>query len=337
MATYPWRSAQRRYHRHMFSYRHAFHAGNHADVLKHVTLIATLRHLMRKNGPLTLIDTHAGAGIYRLDDHPAQVSGEAQAGIARLQALGEHHGNASNRPATPGRRAQEAINIEATALADYLALVASFNRSVPAGAAWRVYPGSPLLMHALMTDGARAAVHDRLRLFEMHPTDAVALQAHIEQLGAGRSVSMAQQDGFKALKALLPPPAGPGGSRRALVLIDPSYEIKSDYAKVAAAVQDSLGRFPTGVYLVWYPIIARPEAHDLPRRLKTLAQQAGRTWLHATLHVGVAPGEAGLSASGMFAINPPHTLADAMRVALPEVEAALSRGPHASWTLDSGG
>ena len=191
-------------------------------------------------------------------------------------------------------------------------------------------------MHALMTEPARAAVHDRLRLFELHPTDAQALQAHIAQLDAGRQVGMARQDGFAALKALLPPPASGSGSRRALVLIDPSYEIKSDYAKVAGAVQDALRRFATGVYLVWYPIIPRPEAHTLPRRLRTLAQQAERAWLQATLAVGATPGSNGLSASGMFVINPPHTLAAALRSALPRVQQALARGPQASWSVDTG-
>ena len=316
----------------MFSYRHAFHAGNHADVLKHLTLVATLRHLMRKDTPLLLVDTHAGAGIYRLDADAARTSGEAEAGIARLQALAGDL--APNTAQTGASIAQPAIETEADALRDYLSLIAGFNRG--GRGAWRVYPGSPLLMHALIDEPARAAVHDRLKLFELHPTDAQALQAHVAQLGAGRRVSMARQDGFEALKALLPPPAAPGGSRRALVLIDPSYEIKSDYAKVGAAVQDALRRFATGVYLVWYPIIARPEAHALPRRLKTLAQQAGRAWLHATLQVGSAPGGSGLTASGIFVINPPHPLEGSLRSALPPLLAALGRGARQDWTLDSG-
>ena len=319
----------------MFSYRHAFHAGNHADVLKHITLLATLRHLMRKDSPLLLVDTHAGAGIYRLDADAAQTSGEAGAGIARLQALRAPADSAPNHAPPPTGRARPAINTEADALADYLALIARFNPD--ARGAWRVYPGSPLLMHALMSEPARAPVHDRLRLFELHPTDAQALQAHIEQLDAGRQVTMARQDGFEGLKALLPPPPAAGGSRRALVLIDPSYEIKSDYARVAAAVQDALRRFATGVLLVWYPVIARPEAHGLPRRLKTLAQHAGRGWLHATLHVGAAAG-GGLSASGMFVVNPPHTLKAALEAALPPVLQTLGagRGRGQAWSVDAG-
>jgi len=313
----------------MFSYRHAFHAGNHADVLKHLALIAILRHLMRKDGPLTLIDTHAGAGIYRLDSGAAQTSGEALAGIARLQAIHEQ-----NRAPTLSGQALKAAESIAEALADYLGVVASFNR---APGAWRVYPGSPLIMHALMTEPARAAVHDRLKLFEMHPTDIQALDAHVAQLGAGRQVGVARQDGFEALKALLPPPVAPGGSRRALVLIDPSYEIKSDYAKVGAAVQDALKRFATGVYMIWYPVIARPEAHALPRRLKTVAQQAGRTWLNATLHVGAAPDGGGLTASGLFVVNPPHTLKAALEQALPQVLRALAdgRGAGRAWAVEA--
>ena len=333
----------------MFSYRHAFHAGNHADVLKHLTLVATLRHLMRKDSPLTLVDTHAGAGIYRLDADAAQISGEAGGGIVRLQSvLGGAISGQKAAPALEHVRSSATDSI-ADALQDYLGVIASFNRSAPPGAAWRVYPGSPFIMQALMSEPARAAVHDRLRLFEMHPTDAQALDIHVAQLEAGREVSASRQDGFEALKALLPPPASGGGSRRALVLIDPSYEIKTDYAKVAAAVQDGLKRFATGVYMVWYPIIPRPEAHGLPRRLKTLAQQAGKPWLHATLSVGTpregaAPGadaggaeyqRRGLTARGIFVINPPHTLAASLQAALPQLQSALSAGPNAAWTVDS--
>jgi len=300
----------------MFSYRHAFHAGNHADVLKHLVLIATLRHLTQKPTPLVVVDTHAGAGLYRLDGDYADTSGEARDGIFKLIAT---------PPADP-----------APALADYLEVVASFNREAQP----RLYPGSPFVVQKLL----RAEARDKLKLFEMHPTDSKALAAHVVQLEAGRQVSVARQDGFESLKALLPPPL-----RRALVLIDPSYEIKSDYSKVSACLQDCLRRFATGTYVVWYPIIPRPEAHDLPRRLKTLANQAGKPWLHATLSVGQRdvptltqlPGEAphrpGLTASGMFLINPPHTLKPALAAALPQLLAVLGRGRGKGQTLESAG
>ena len=300
----------------MFSYRHAFHAGNHADVLKHLTLLPTLRHLMQKAAPLTLIDTHAGAGLYRLDSEAAHTSGEAARGVLALRA----HIAQQDRPAA--------------ALADYLALIASFN---PPGAQdWRIYPGSPFLMQRLMSAPERAAVHDRLRLFELHPTDSRALQANVAQLQAGRQISIEAADGFASLPRLLPPPPGPDGSRRALALIDPSYEIKTDYARVASAIGQALRRFATGVYLVWHPIIPRPEAHGLPRRLKTLATQAGRGWLHVSLNTGSGKSDTGLAASGVFIINPPHTLEPQLRAALPAVLRALGRGPGQGWALEAG-
>src|SRR5512133_3730928 len=246
----------------MFSYRHAFHAGSHADVLKHVMLIAILRHLTQKEAALTVIDTHAGAGLYRLDGDYAGTSGEAADGVGKLFA--------ALAPAGGGQPAEGEI---APLLQDYLETVAGFN---PSGQL-KIYPGSPFIVQSLLREHAR----DKLKLFELHPTDSKALAANIAQLKAGRQVAVARQDGFEGVKAFLPPP-----SRRGLVLIDPSYEIKSDYGKVATCIPDSLTRLAPGTYAVWYPIIPRPEAHDLPRRLKTLATQAGRPWLQATLAIG---------------------------------------------------
>ena len=308
----------------MFSYRHAFHAGNHADALKHLTLIGALQHLMRKPGPLTLIDTHAGAGRYRLDGEMAATSGEADAGVLRLlKALPD---------AASGL------------LADYRALLAAFNPQWPT---LTVYPGSPLVLHHHMTQPERldgAVSRDRLHLYELHPTDSRTLLTLVAGLSSRRRIHAERADGFAALRALLPPPADGGGSRRALALIDPSYEIKSDYTKVEQAVQDALRCFATGVYLVWYPIIGRAQAHQLPRRLKALAGQAGRNWLHATLNIGQArarPGAAepgkgsALRASGMFVINPPYPLAAGLRAALPHVLAALAQGPGQDWQVET--
>ncbi|MGE4242211.1 23S rRNA (adenine(2030)-N(6))-methyltransferase RlmJ [Ramlibacter sp.] len=296
----------------MFSYRHGFHAGNHADVLKHTVLIAVVKHLTAKPTALAVIDTHAGAGLYRLDDDFAHTSGEADEGIRKLLALAEP---------TP-------------LVQDYLDLVRSFNRE---GKAVRVYPGSPFVTQALLRQQAR----DKLHLFELHPTDSKSLESHVEQLEAGRQVHVQRADGFEGLKALLPPP-----SRRGLVLIDPSYELKNDYGKVAACLQDSLRRFSTGTYMVWYPVIPRPEAHELPRRLKTLANQAGKSWLHATLAIGQSeekpvPGEPakrpGLTASGVFIVNPPHTLKAGLQLSLPQLVDVLGRGRGKGHVLESGG
>lgn len=298
----------------MFSYRHGFHAGNHADVLKHMVLIAVLRHLTAKPTALTVVDTHAGAGLYRLDSDFAGTSGEAADGYLKLAA------------APPANAA--------ALIADYLALVAGFN---PSGKP-KVYPGSPFVAQAVLRDEAR----DRLRLFELHPSDSKALAGHVDQIEAKRMVSMERADGFESLRKLLPPP-----SRRGLVLMDPSYEIKSDYARVAAAVLEGLTRFATGTYMVWYPVIPRPEAHSLPRRLKTLTNQAGKPWLHATLNIGQSPARAakavpgqdaprpGLTASGVFLVNPPHTLKAALKDALPQLVDVLGRGRGQGHVLEA--
>lgn len=296
----------------MFSYRHAFHAGNHADVLKHTVLIAMLHHLTQKEAALTVLDTHAGAGLYRLDSEFTETSGEAADGIQRLL-----------KPA-------EGVTL-APALQDYLDLVASFNSK----GNWRIYPGSPFIIQRLLRG------HDKLKLFELHPTDTKTLMANVEQLEAGRQVAVLREDGFEGIRKFLPPPA-----RRALVLCDPSYELKNDYARAAAMATEALKRFPTGTYAIWYPIIPRPEAHDLPRKLKTLATKAGKSWLHATLTVKSSKlttdvqGEEkrpGLPASGMFIINPPHTLKPALQAALPQMVTLLAQDRHAAFTLDAGG
>ena len=307
----------------MFSYRHAFHAGNHADVLKHVTLLALLNYLTQKDKALAIIDTHAGAGLYRLDGDYSQTSGEAGEGVLKL---------AAHLAAEPA--AAQAL---APALANYLALLGSLNPGFAPGqpGTLKVYPGSPWLA-AQFLEGRH-----RLKLFELHPSDFRALSGNMAQLELGRAVSCQQQDGFESLKPLLPPP-----SRRALVLCDPSYEIKSDYARVAAVLGEALQRFATGTYAVWYPLIPRPEAHDLPKKLRTLANRAGRPWLDATLTVKgsklqtTAEGQVirpGLPASGMFIVNPPYTLHAELKEALPQLAQWLGQDRHAGFALAQGG
>ncbi|MEN9538280.1 MAG: hypothetical protein RLZZ126_515 [Pseudomonadota bacterium] len=291
----------------MFSYRHAFHAGNHADVLKHVALIACLKHLAAQDKALMVLDTHAGAGLYRLDGDYANTSHEAEHGLLKLVA-----------------GARDGL---APAIQDYLLLVQSFNT----GGKWKVYPGSPFIIQRFL------AGRDRLKAFEIHPTDSRTLDKNLAQLDAGRQVAVAHEDGFGTVKKYLPPP-----SRRALVVCDPSYEMKSDYGRVEDYVQEALQRFATGVYFIWHPIIPRPEAHGLPRRLATLARKAGKPFLHATLTVKsskitqAADGSAqrpGLPASGVFVINPPHTLRAALAEALPQLVRALGQDRNAAFEL----
>jgi 23S rRNA (adenine2030-N6)-methyltransferase len=333
----------------MFSYRHAFHAGNHADVLKHATLIAILNHMLEKEAALTVIDTHAGAGLYRLDGDYAQTSGESVDGIKKLSEgkksliagvksassaiknVAKSTASISTPPSASTAKTPAAPVELAPLLQNYLDVVAEFNK----GGSSRVYPGSPFMIQQLLRD------HDKLKLFELHPTDAKTLAANIAQLNAGRKIAVLEQDGFEGVKKFLPPPA-----RRALVLCDPSYEMKDDYARVVAMVSDALVRFATGTYAVWYPIIPRPEAHDLPKKLRTLATKMGKSWLHATLTVKSsklttdADGEVvrpGLPASGMFIINPPFTLKPALALALPQMVQLLGQDKNAAFGLESGG
>ncbi|BDR07204.1 23S rRNA (adenine(2030)-N(6))-methyltransferase RlmJ [Comamonas thiooxydans] len=288
----------------MFSYRHAFHAGNHADVLKHTVLIATVQYLTQKEAALTVLDTHGGAGLYRLDGDYASKSGEADEGVLRLAATKEAE--------------------LAPVLQDYLQMVRRFNQ----GNAIRNYPGSPFITQALLRG------HDRLKAFELHPTDMRSLTGNMAQLEVRRQVAILHEDGFEGVKKFLPPP-----SRRALLLCDPSYELKTDYGRVLDMAADGLKRFPTGTYAVWYPIIPRPEAHDLPKRLKTMATKAGKSWLHATLTVksNKTSERGGLPASGMFLINPPFNLKDQLKPAMPQLVKLLGQDSNAGFTLESGG
>jgi 23S rRNA (adenine2030-N6)-methyltransferase len=344
----------------MFSYRHAFHAGNHADVLKHTTLIALMKYLTQKDTALTVIDTHAGAGLYRLDGDYTETSGEAKDGVFRLLSA-SNQPPADVKPAlaaikkivtetttsvtepsktgTAGRKtAAKSPFAWAPALQDYIDLLRGLNSQFAESgdpAHLKIYPGSPFIEQQFLSG------RDKLKLFELHPTDFKSLSGNIEQLGVGRQVAVSRDDGFEALKTFLPPPA-----RRAMVFCDPSYEMKTDYARVSACMADAVKRFATGTYVVWYPIIPRPEAHDLPRKLKTLAVKSSRSWLNATLTVKSSKlttdteGEVirpGLPASGMFIINPPHTLKAELQAALPQMVALLGQDRNAAFGLEHGG
>ncbi|MDR3426241.1 MULTISPECIES: 23S rRNA (adenine(2030)-N(6))-methyltransferase RlmJ [Silvimonas] len=215
----------------MLSYRHAFHAGNHADVLKHTVQIALLRYLNQKDKPYTYVDTHAGAGIYSLVEGYATKNAEFESGIARLW-------DEKNLP---------------EALADYIKVIRAFN---PDGKL-KLYPGSPACALEVLRE------HDKARLFELHSSDSKLLVQAMEHYG--RQVQIDAGDGFTGIKAALPP-----ASRRGLVLIDPPYEDKNDYRHVIDGLQEGLKRFATGTYAIWYPQLQREESRTLPAKLKTL-------------------------------------------------------------------
>lgn len=288
----------------MLAYRHAFHAGNHADVLKHTVLALVLRYMNQKDKPYRLVDTHAGAGGYSLEGRYAQKKGEYEEGIARLWNLDE-----SQREAMPA------------AVADYLALVRQFN---PGGdqAKGQVpleqYPGSPAMARVLLRP------QDQMRLFELHPTDFRILESYMaEQRGA----EVKQLDGFDALKGQVPP-----SSRRAVVLMDPSYEGHKDYGRVVASLRAALERFAEGVYMVWYPQVQKLEAAQLPKRLEALAPKG---WLHARLTVQQPDSQGfGLAGSGVFILNPPYTLHDELLTVLPYLTEVLGQYEGANYLLE---
>ncbi len=214
----------------MLSYRHAFHAGNFADVFKHVLLVQLIRALHRKDKPFCLLDTHAGAGRYDLHSPPARKNREFAGGIGRLWN-------------------QSGLSSE---LADYVARVRALNPDGPL----RYYPGSPRLARALLRPG------DRLLLTELHPAEHAALKA---EFAGDRQVAVHHQDGYAAPKALLPPP-----ERRGLVLIDPAYELKDEFDRLLEAVQVIHRRWATGIVALWYPILDRAPSLRLQRTLQQL-------------------------------------------------------------------
>jgi len=286
----------------MFSYRHAFHAGSHADILKHLTLVHLVEYLQEKPGALTIIDTHAGAGIYSLKDGFAVISKEAEGGILRLLKF------------------IEAGNPTPQSVKKYLALVQAENM----GNELASYPGSPFILARLLRP------QDRLKLFELHPKEIDILRHNVRELTQAKQIDVYAEDSFARLKGLLPPP-----SRRGLVLIDPSYEDKQDYRYLEVAMEEALQRFATGCYAIWYPILSRRESAGLPDHLKKIAANHKRSWLHTELRIENAPGERRLQASGMFIINPPWTLEKHLAEALPTLTKALGFDSGAQFLLKS--
>lgn len=283
----------------MLSYRHAFHVGNHADVLKHTVLLQVLKHAAQKDKPFWYIDTHAGAGSYTLDKGYATQNAEFSGGIGQLWDV-------KDLP---------------LAVADYIALVRSFNPDQ----SLRHYPGSPILAYSAMRPD------DRLRLFELHPNDYKLLNQSFKSLGLGpgnRKVMTEAKDGFAGIKALLPPP-----QRRAVILIDPPYEEKKDYQRVVEMLKDSLVRFATGTYIIWYPLLQRPEPQQMVDKLKKLPL---KNWLHVSLTVHTPSIDGfGMHGSGLFIANPPYTLPQLLVETMPILLEKLGMDEGADYVLES--
>jgi len=274
----------------MLSYRHGFHAGNFADVLKHSLITLVINALKQKEKPFVYIDTHAGAGKYSFKSEFAQKTGEYQQGIARIWG-------------------QTQVPAE---IKDYLAAVRAENT----GRQLVRYPGSPQLVRRLIRD------QDRLQLSELHGSDFESLQ----QLFAGdKHVNVAQEDGLERLSKKLPPI-----QKRGFILIDPSYEVKSDYSKVVEALQIAHRHFATGIYGLWYPVIER----QMTERMLQQLQQTGIPKQLRLEHCVVADGkQRGMTGSGMILINPPWTLSKQVEVLLPWINQVLTEG-QGHWTQE---
>jgi 23S rRNA (adenine2030-N6)-methyltransferase len=269
----------------VLSYRHAFHTGNAPDVLKHGVLIHCLEYLKKKEKPLLCIDTHGGAGYYNLTEGYAAKNREWEQGIIPLL--------------------KETVETLPPLVRSLVTWIRKFSPPNHEGSISR-YPGSPAIMAALLRD------QDRGVCFELHPADFVLLQ---KRFRGNPRLQIRREDGLAALKGLLPPP-----SRRALVFIDPSYEVKNDYRILPEIAKDALGRFSSGCYIIWYPLLGRkgkfsPGTTGLPDLLWSLY---GGNRLRAELYTGQGISETrGLYGSGLIIYNPPWSLKEALEESLP--------------------
>lgn len=276
------------------NYRHAYHAGNFADVVKHATLALVIEHMKLKPGPFRVIDTHAGLGVYDLASEAAQKTGEWREGIGRVMQ------------ATFAPRA-------ANLLAPYLDVVRRLN----AGGGLARYPGSPLLARELMRAG------DRLVVNELHPEDHNELKrlfAHDPQ------VKVMALDAWTALKALLPPP-----ERRGVMLIDPAYEQAGELDRLVQGLQEGVRRFATGTYLLWYPIKDAKTVTAFRRKIGDLGLPKATA---IELMVRGPDDETRLNGAGLIAVNAPFMLAASLEVLLPELARVLAQGKGAGFRLE---
>ena len=283
----------------MLSYRHAFHAGNHADVLKHFVLMQTLAYYTQKDKPFWYIDTHAGAGMYSLKTGYAAQNEEYETGISKLW-------QADDLPSE---------------LANYVGYIKTLNQpSNPKTAKLNLYPGSPICAKTFMRED------DKMRLFELHPSDFEILRENFR--GEQQQVKIDMSNGFAGIKAILPPP-----TRRAVVLIDPPYEEKQDYNRVVEMLQESLHRFATGTYIIWYPLLQRAEPEQMIAKLKALNL---KDWMHVSLTVETPATDGfGMYGSGLFIINPPWTLPKTLETVLPYLSEKLGVDAGATYQIDS--
>lgn len=282
------------------NYRHAFHAGNFADVIKHIVLVRILTYLQEKQAAFRVIDTHAGAGLYDLTGKEAERSGEWLTGIARVM-------QAQFSPA--------AIEL----VMPYLDIVRAFNPQRDL----KAYPGSPLIARALLRP------QDRLTACELEPN---ARKQLIEALRRDTQARVVDLDGWMALPAFVPP-----NERRGLVLIDPPFEAKDEFEHMASGFATAFAKWPTGSYLLWYPAKSRRATDQLAQQVAEITASAASPGRCLRLEFSVAPqvADTALTSAGLLIVNPPWTLADELKVILPELEKPLGQGGAGRFRLEA--
>ena len=282
------------------NYRHAFHAGGFADVIKHIVLVRMMTYLQDKPAAFRVIDTHAGAGLYDLTGEEARRSGEWLTGIARLMQA----------------RFSEAA---APLVGPYLDIVRAFNPP----ARFAAYPGSPLIARALLRP------QDRLTACEIEPQ---ARKRLIDALRRDTQARVVDLDGWTALPAFVPPK-----ERRGLVLIDPPFEQKDEFERMADGFAAAFGKWPTGSYLLWYPVKSRRAADGFARHVAEVAGSGARPAKCLRLEFSVAPqsAEGRLNSTGLVIVNPPWTLRDELKAILPELEKPLGQGGAGRFRLEA--
>lgn len=283
----------------MLSYLHGYHAGNFADVHKHCTLLLILKKLLAKNTPITYMDTHAGSGVYSLDDEKAEKTKESLLGIDALL-----------KPST---------GIKSALLTDYLTLLTTFRESHKNTLGELGYPGSPAIAQALLRE------QDFGVLIELHNTEVGNLKRHFKR---DSRLSIHHRDGFEGLAALTPP-----ATPRGLALIDPSYELTSDYHELIKSLQTATARWSTGVFAIWYPILTGEKNHaDFIKR--KLSQLNVASVLNCELHIHAKEETSGMFGSGMAIINAPWQLDVELEALLPELKTHLAQSNQASYKVE---
>jgi len=253
----------------MLSYRHAFHAGNFADVLKHSVLTHVLDYMCRKDKGFSYIDSHAGAGMYTLKDEYAQKTGEYKNGIEKLI-------NTTNLPEI---------------LENYVALIKAINKKETGSEQLTLYPGSPGIARDILRR------QDNAHLFDLHPTDFDLLTEFSQRW---KKSFIKKSDGYQGVLALVPPP-----SRRGVILIDPPYELKEDYLKAVQTIIKAYQKFPTGTYILWYPVVSRTFIDNMET---TFLNSNVKNVIQIEYCQRSDTEEYGMTGTGIFIVNPPWTL-----------------------------